>query len=95
VAAFKTWRESAVQVIRAVGGSKGVRFDKNKMDIAIQNLPTLTDTLGTAQQKVNDINLMLENAEQSILVRDRSVKPPPPTTTGTPPPVNPRAKIYD
>ncbi len=72
-AAFSSWRTAAIQTLRATAGSKGLRINQAEIAQAIENdIPRLTDTIGTAQQKVSNINSMLDNAEQSILVRDRS-----------------------
>jgi hypothetical protein len=77
IAAFNTWRTAAIQTLRATAGSKGLRINQAEIAQAIENdIPRLTDTLKVAQQKVQNINTMLDNAEQSILVKDRSVKPP-------------------
>jgi hypothetical protein len=82
IAAFNSWRTAAIQTLRATAGSKGLRINQAEIAQAIENdIPKLTDTLGTAQQKFKNIDTMLENAERSVLVRDRSVKP-----TVTPPP---------
>jgi hypothetical protein len=79
VAAFNSWRTAAIQTLRATAGSKGLRINEAEIAQAIENdIPRLTDTVGTAQQKLKNINTMLENAERSILVRDRSVVTPPP-----------------
>jgi hypothetical protein len=76
IAAFNTWRTAAIQTLRATAGSKGLRINQAEIAQAIENdIPRLTDTLKVAQQKVQNINTMLDNAEQSILVKDRSVSP--------------------
>lgn len=88
-AAFASWRTAAIQTLRATAGSKGLRINQAEIAMAIENdIPKLTDTLGTAQQKLKNIETMLENAEQSILVRNRSVAPPP-SGPRTPAPLSP------
>jgi hypothetical protein len=78
IAAFNSWRTAAIQTLRATAGSKGLRINEAEIAQAITNdIPQLTDTVGTAQQKLKNINTMLENAEASILVRDRSATPSP------------------
>lgn len=78
IAAFGTWRTAAIQALRATAGSKGLRINQAEIAMSVENdIPKLTDTVGTARQKVQTIETMLENAEQSILVRDRSVAPAP------------------
>lgn len=76
IAAFNSWRTAAIQTLRATAGSKGLRINQAEIAQAIENdIPRLTDTVATARQKVKNISTMLENAEQSILVRDRHVVP--------------------
>lgn len=87
--AFNSWRTAAIQALRATAGSKGLRINQAEIAQAIENdIPTLNDTLGTAQQKVKNIETMLENAEQSILVRDRSA-----TTSTTDPAASAAKKL--
>lgn len=77
IAAFNSWRSAAIQTLRATAGSKGLRINRAEILQSIENdLPKLTDTLATAQQKRKNIERMLENIEKSILVRDRSVPAP-------------------
>jgi hypothetical protein len=77
IAAFGSWRTAAINSLRATAGSKGLRINKSEIEQAVENdIPKLTDTLGTAQQKVHNIFTMLENAEKSILEKDRSVPEP-------------------
>jgi hypothetical protein len=72
IAAYNSWRTAAIQTLRATAGSKGLRINEAEIKQAIENdIPKLTDTVGTARQKLQNINTMLENAEKSILVRDR------------------------
>lgn len=81
-AAFASWRTAAIQTLRATAGSKGLRINQAEIAQAIENdIPKLTDTLGTAQQKMKNINTMLDNAERSIVVRDRGVTTPPPSSS--------------
>lgn len=85
IGAFNSWRTAAIQTLRATAGSKGLRINQAEIAQAIENdIPRLTDTVAVAQRKVKNIETMLENAEQSMLVRDRSVKPPAPSPPGAP-----------
>ncbi len=93
IASFNTWRTAAIQTLRATAGSKGLRINQAEIAQAIENdIPKLTDTVGVAQQKIQKIATMLENAERSILVRDRSVTSPATPTPTAPvmPKLNPR-----
>lgn len=78
IAAYNSWRTAAIQTLRATAGSKGLRINQAEIAQAIENdIPKLTDTVGVAQQKLKNINTLLDNAEGSIVVRDRSVTPQP------------------
>jgi hypothetical protein len=89
VAAFNTWRTSAIQAMRATAGSKGLRINRSEIDMAIQNdIPKLTDTWATAQQKVKNVLAMLDSIENSALVRDRSSLVPDRPIIGPPAPAS-------
>lgn len=78
IAAYNSWRTAAIQTLRATAGSKGLRINQAEIAQAIENdIPKLTDTVGVARQKLKNINTLLDNAEGSIVVRDRSVTPQP------------------
>ncbi len=80
-AAFSSWRSAAIQTLRATAGSKGLRINQAEIAMAIENdIPKLTDTVGVAQQKVKNIGTMLDNAESSIVVKDRSAPSAEPMT---------------
>lgn len=89
IAAFNSWRAAAINTLRATAGSKGLRINQAEIALAIENdIPKLTDTAGTAQQKIKNITTLLNNAEAPILVRDRSV-PVPPAGPDQPPALTP------
>jgi len=76
IAAYNSWRTAAIQTLRATAGSKGLRINQAEIAQAIENdIPKLTDTVGVAQQKLKNINTLLDNAESSIVVRDRKSQP--------------------
>jgi hypothetical protein len=57
--------------------------------MAIQNdIPKLTDTWATAQQKVKNVLAMLDSIENSALVRDRSSLVPDRPIIGPPAPAS-------
>ena len=87
IASFNTWRTAAIQALRATAGSAGLRINAAEIAQAVENdIPKLTDTVATAQAKMQKIKTLLQNSEDSILVRDRRpVTPPPPP----PPPPEP------
>ncbi len=88
VAAFNSWRTAAIQTLRSTAGSKGLRINQQEIALAIENdIPKLTDTVSVARQKVANITTMLDNAENSIVTRDRSAQPVAPAApTDEPPP---------
>jgi hypothetical protein len=84
-AAFGSWRTAAINTLRATAGAKGLRINQAEISQAIENdIPKLTDTLGVARQKVANITTLLNNVENSIVVRNRAVAPAAPPTGGTP-----------
>jgi hypothetical protein len=71
--AFGSWRTAAINTLRATAGSKGLRINQAEIAAAVENdIPKITDTVGVAQQKFNNIKVLLDNAEKSMLVRNRS-----------------------
>jgi hypothetical protein len=72
MAAVGTFRNAAIQSMRAVAGAKGLRINQAEIEMAIDNdIPKLTDTLPVAQAKLKNLQQFLENNEQSMLVRNR------------------------
>lgn len=73
LAAIGTYRSAAIQAMRAVAGSKGLRINKSEIEMAQQNdIPKDTDTLPTAKEKLSNMLTFLDNVERAHLVRDRS-----------------------
>ena len=78
IAAFGTMQSAAIKTMRALAGAKGLRMSSQLIDRSVQNdIPQLTDTLGVAQQKLKNIEMLLSNVEKPIVVMDRSVMQPP------------------
>mgnify|MGYP003328956842 CR=1 FL=1 len=72
-AAFDSWRSAAIKTLRATAGSKGLRINKDEIRLALENdIPKLSDTWGVAKTKIDHINTLLDNAEKSITVKNRS-----------------------
>jgi hypothetical protein len=72
LAAMGTFRNAAIQSMRAVAGSKGLRINQYEVQLAIDNdIPKMTDTLPVAQQKLQNLQAFLGNAETAHLVRNR------------------------
>jgi hypothetical protein len=73
MAAVGTFRNAAIQSMRAVAGAKGLRINQYEVQLAIDNdIPKLTDTLPTAQAKLRNLQNFLANAEQSHLLHNRT-----------------------
>ena len=80
LAAVGTFRNAAIQSMRAVAGAKGLRINQYEVQLAIDNdIPKMTDTLPVAQQKLKNLQAFLDNAEQSHVIRNRapSMQPTP------------------
>lgn len=72
LAAFNAWRTTAIRTLRATAGSEGLRLNEKEILLAVANdIPKITDTIGTAQQKQANIRAQLDNVESSILVKRR------------------------
>jgi hypothetical protein len=68
LAAMGTYRNAAVQVMRAVAGAKNLRINRYEVEMAIENdIPKATDTLPVAQEKLKNLNEFLNHSESSIL----------------------------
>jgi hypothetical protein len=73
LASMGTFRNAAIQSMRAVAGSKGLRINQAEVQLAIDNdIPKLSDTLDTARQKLANLSAFMENIEKAHLIRDRS-----------------------
>lgn len=72
-AAFGNFSTDAINAIKALAGTKGLRINQTEINGAIDNfIPKITDTLGTAQQKLKNLNGFLNNSENIITTKDRS-----------------------
>lgn len=68
LAAAGSLRATAINSLRAAAGSKGFRMTEAEINLAVENdIPKVTDTIGTAQQKLNNMRQMIRNAERSHL----------------------------
>jgi len=69
LAAFNSWRSAAIGILEALAGGAGSGLRINKDAIALsqeQDIPQITDTVGTAMQKYADISKQLEDAQRGI-----------------------------
>lgn len=69
ISSFKAWRDTAVNTIQALAGGQGSGFRLNQaaINLAANNLPTITDNLETAQDKMTIVNSMLDRWQNQIL----------------------------
>lgn len=73
LAAFNSWRTTAIRTLRAAAGSEGLRLNEKEILLAVANdIPRITDTIGAAQQKQANIRAQLDNVETSMLVKRRA-----------------------
>jgi hypothetical protein len=74
LAAFNSWRAGAIQAVQAlVERGMGFRLNKSEIDLIMQNdMPQITDTVGTAKQRVDNMLTLLKNKENTALSHDRS-----------------------
>ena len=83
MAAIGDYRSAAIQSMRAVAGSGGLRINQAEIKQATDNdIPNLTDTLPVAQQKLKNMQAFLDHTESGLLTKDRST-----------PTVNPKTSI--
>jgi hypothetical protein len=71
-AAFMTWSDAAIPVLRATAGSKNLRITREQVRLAIRNMPTSDDTWSTVEKKLATLRTLLGNAESSLLDVDLS-----------------------
>lgn len=68
ISSFKTWRSAAIEAMRAMAGSKGLRINQAEIQTAMNNdIPTIYDTIDTARMKLERVNEQLNSWENSIL----------------------------
>lgn len=74
IAAFKVYRDTAINTIQALAGGTGSGFRLNQSEIntATSNLPSITDNLETAQQKLSLLNGFLQKWENEILPQNNA-----------------------
>jgi hypothetical protein len=87
LAAMGTFRNAAIQTMRAVAGSKGLRINQYEVQLAIDNdIPKMTDTWSVAHAKIANLQQFLDNTENAHLTRNRATPSAGPTAAGGPPP---------
>jgi hypothetical protein len=69
-AAFRTWSDIAIPILRAMAGSGGLRMSMPLIQQSIANLPKDTDTYAVFTRKIATIRTILGNSEAAFLRRD-------------------------
>jgi hypothetical protein len=84
LAAFNAWREAAIQGVKALAGAgSNYRISMPMINLTVANdIPSLDDTVGTAQDKLSIVNRMLDDAIAPILVRNQATYKAPPVVGG-------------
>ena len=69
ISSFQAYRTAAIQIIQALAGlGKGLRINQAEINAALKNdIPTITDTLPTAQKKLGVLLGMLGHVETAVL----------------------------
>jgi hypothetical protein len=68
LASWGTYRSAAIQAMRAMAGSKGLRINKSEIETSMANdIPEITDTQATARNKLARVRKMLDNQETGIM----------------------------
>ena len=63
--------------MRAVAGSGGLRINQAEVKQATDNdIPSMTDTLSVAQQKLKNMQAFLDSTEKGMLVQNRGPNAP-------------------
>lgn len=74
LAAFGAWRTAAIQQVQALAEpGMGLRINQAEIKQAMDNdIPQITDDVGTAAQRIKNLLTMLNHKENDALTRDRS-----------------------
>lgn len=71
---FNAYRAAAIQALRAMAGSKGLRINNAEITNTINNdIPTSSDTIGTATAKIEKVNQMLDSQERGLFGQNYDV----------------------
>lgn len=70
LSSFNSWQLDAIQMIRAMGMN---RLNQKELESAVDAMPKITDTIGTAQQKVKNVKKMFQNKEDELF---KGMNPP-------------------
>lgn len=80
IASFNAYRSAAIQALRAMAGSKGLRINQAEILQSVnQDIPKITDTVGAAAGKIAKVNAMLDAQEKGLIGQmayNKFVQPP-------------------
>jgi hypothetical protein len=78
IASFQTYRDTAINAIQALAGGSGSGFRLNQaeIDTATSNLPTITDNLETAQNKLAVVQSFVNKWKNELLQNQSSPTSP-------------------
>lgn len=67
IASFNAYRSAAIQGLRAMAGSKGLRINQAEILQSVNNdIPKVTDSVATARAKIAKVNSMLNSQERGM-----------------------------
>lgn len=64
---FDSFRTAAINAIQGLGSGGGFRLTQGEINTAVDNLPTISDTAGQAQTKVQALNKQMNNWIEQIV----------------------------
>lgn len=69
LSSFGTWRSAAIGILQSLAGGQGSGLRINQAEIQMsvaQDIPKITDDVGTAKAKIIKVQTMLDNQERSM-----------------------------
>lgn len=73
LASWNVFRNAAIQALRTVAGSKGLRINQAEIQTSIENdIPTITDPYNVAVAKAQRLATLMNNIESSVFANNNS-----------------------
>jgi hypothetical protein len=68
ISTFNGYRDTAIKIIQSLAGGvgSGLRLNASEIDTATNNIPTISDNLETAQNKIGLLNSFLDNKMSTV-----------------------------